>query len=163
LATELRGAPLPTITALLLVAAFALAVVPAVLARPTFRRLRTPLYLAGAAAGVALVVMGVREAWTFGPNWVEWTGLSFFCSTGAVLFSALPFAGGVWLLRRGASVHPVRSGILIGLASAGLGAIAEMWSCDINLPTHVISGHVLIPALILAGLGALAGWRWLRW
>jgi len=160
---EMQGPSLLAETVLLLVAAFAVVLVPIVLTRPDFRGLRVSLYVGAAAVLAAVGVMAFRGVWSIGPSWMAWSGLGLFCGTGAVLFSLVPFAGGIWLLRRGASVHPVRSGMLMGLASSALGSIAEMWSCDINAPLHVIPGHVLLPALILGSIGAWSGSRWLRW
>lgn len=163
LSQEVRGISLWAESALLLLAAFAMARAPALLARPAARPVRGAVIASSLALAAAVVVMSLRTAWNMGPSLLTWTGWNAFCGSGTILFSVIPFVGGIWVLRRGASVHPLRSGILMGLAAAALGAIAEMWSCDINEPTHVITGHAILPALILSGIGAWAGRRWLKW
>jgi hypothetical protein len=163
LAQEVRGMSLWAESAFLLLAAFAMAVAPARLSRPAARSVRSAVVISSLGLAAAVVVMGLRDSWNMGHSLLTWTGWGLFCGSGTILFSIIPFVGGIWVLRRGASVHPIRSGILLGLASGALGAIAEMWSCDINEPSHVISGHAILPGLILAAVGAWAGWRWLKW
>jgi hypothetical protein len=163
LARELRGPALLLETALLLLAAFAVAWGPAVLARPAAPRLRGMLALAGVAALGAAFAMALRQTWGIGPSWPAWSGVTLLCAAAATLFSLLPFAGGIALLKRGASVHPLRSGALLGFAAGALGAVAQTWVCDINAPAHVILGHAVLPGAALSALGAWAGHRWLRW
>ena len=163
LAQEIHGISLWAESAFLLFAAFAMAIAPIVLSRPATRSIRVAVIASSLGLAAALVVMALHAQWNMGHSLLTWTGWSLFCGSGTILFSLIPFAGGIWLLRRGASVHPIRSGVLLALAAGALGAIAEMWSCDINEPTHVITGHALLPGLILAGIGAWAGRRWLKW
>lgn len=162
-AQEVRGPGLWVESLLLLLAAFVTAAGPALLARPVAPRIREALAIASLATLSAVFVMALRQAWRIGPSWPAWTGLTLLCAGGVLLFGAIPFVGGIALLKRGASVRPEVSGALLGLAAAALGAVAQMWICDINAPSHVILGHAVLPGLALSALGAWAGHRWLRW
>ena len=50
--------------------------------------------------------------------------------------------------------------ILATLAAASLGAVATQFICPIDDPAHHLVSHFL-PVLLLSGVGALAGRRWL--
>jgi hypothetical protein len=92
----------------------------------------------------------MSEAWALRP------GLR--CFGVSLLFGAAPLVA-LLLARRGSDpVHPGALGAALG-AAGGLWAatLVDLW-CPVAFPLHVVLGHVL-PALLLAALGALAGAR----
>jgi hypothetical protein len=116
-------------------------------------------------AGVALLPPLLMLLWKLGCSasfhgmlvaWPERPGLR--CFGVSLLFGAVPLATFL-LARRGSDpVHPLSLGAALG-ASGGLWAatLVDLW-CPVAFPLHVVLGHVL-PALMLAAVGALAGSR----
>lgn len=71
-------------------------------------------------------------------------------------------AAALYVLRDGASVAPVRSGALAGLAAGGLAAATYALHCDEDAPQFFLTWYSLgIAVLVL--LGASVGSRLLRW
>lgn len=95
---------------------------------------------------------GMLEAWPTRP------GLR--CFGVSLAFGFVPLV--TFLLARRASdpVHPRGLGAALG-AAGGLWAatLVDLW-CPVGYPVHVLLGHVA-PALLLSGLGAIAGARFL--
>lgn len=86
----------------------------------------------------------------------------FFCLRAIPAIGLLPLAALLAALRRGASVHPARSGALAGLtAGAGAAAIYAL-HCTEDSPMFFLPWYTL-GILLVAGIGALAGRFWLRW
>jgi len=65
-------------------------------------------------------------------------------------------------MRAGAPLHPGLTGALAGAASAGLAALLYASSCPDDSPLFVATWYPLA-TLICAGVGALAGRRFLAW
>ncbi len=78
------------------------------------------------------------------------------------LFSLAPLAVTLSALRRGAPLRPALTGAVAGLLSAGLGATLYALHCPDDSPLFVATWYS-IGALVIAGLGAFAGSRVLRW
>ena len=151
------------VTALLLLVCATGETVLAILAVPGRRGsllgTRVGVVLLVAAAGVLLS----RAPWIGISPGLRWLGLGLFCTGRAVLVGVVPIAGGLWYLRRGASVHPGRSGAMLGLVGGLLGAFALQWSCDLVEAAHVLIWHILVPGMLLGLIGAWLGRHWLRW
>lgn len=79
-------------------------------------------------------------------------------ATTSLIPSALIFG----LLRRGASVHPLKAGSFAVLAATGLGCLVLRLSEANDSPSHLIDWHYL-PTLLFAAVGALIGRYLLRW
>ncbi|SEM63473.1 hypothetical protein SAMN04488103_101695 [Gemmobacter aquatilis] len=133
------------------------------LARPEARAgLRlAPLWL---ATGAALALLG----WAWAQTPADQMGAAIRGSTQAkclisiVLFSILPLAAGLALLRRGASTRPALSGAMLGLASSAGAATAYALHCTEDNPLFFITWYgAAILGVTLAG--ALLGARLLRW
>ena len=100
--------------------------------------------------GFSMLFPNMLQAWPTRPG-LRCFGFSLLL--GLVPLLALLFA------RRGADpVHPRTLGAALG-AAGGLWAatLVDLW-CPVAFPLHVVLGHVL-PALLLAALGAVAGAR----
>jgi hypothetical protein len=95
-------------------------------------------------------VGGMLDAWPARP------GLR--CFGVSLLFGVVPLATFSIARRASDPVHPRSLGAALG-ASGGLWAatLVDLW-CPVGSPLHVLLGHVL-PPLLLAALGALAGSR----
>ena len=92
----------------------------------------------------------MTEAWALRP------GLR--CFGVSLLFGTAPLVALLFARRGSDPVHPRTLGAALG-AAGGLWAatLVDLW-CPVAFPPHVALGHVL-PALLLAALGALAGAR----
>ncbi|MDF0600127.1 DUF1109 domain-containing protein [Psychromarinibacter sp. C21-152] len=76
---------------------------------------------------------------------------------------AMPIlAGLVYALRRGAPEHPRVCGALAGLAAGGLATTTYSLFCTEDSPLFYATWYSLA-ILVVAGLGAWAGKRYLRW
>ncbi|QPM88910.1 NrsF family protein [Pseudooceanicola algae] len=89
-------------------------------------------------------------------------GSIMVCLPSIPLLSLPILAGMIAALRRGAPVHPVRSGALAGLAAAGLAAAIYSTFCTEDTPLFYAVWYSTAIG-IATGIGALAGARWLRW
>ena len=115
-----------------------------------------PVVLAGAAI-VEMVVMPTYmwEHLVFGMNWQV-------CMVLIPILSAAPLIALLLALRRGATSHPVLAGASAGLLAAGMGATLYATHCQSDSPLFVAVWYV-ITTLIVTGVGALLGSRFLRW
>lgn len=77
-------------------------------------------------------------------------------------FSIAPLAAAVLAARHGASTRPVATGLVAGLAAAGLGATLYALNCDDDSPLFVALWYPLAVAIV-ASVGALLGRRLFVW
>ena len=87
---------------------------------------------------------------------------SMHCMRMVPLLAAPVLAGLIWAMRAGAPLHPGLTGALAGAASAGIAALLYASSCPDDSPLFVATWYP-IATLICAGVGALAGRRFLAW
>ena len=113
------------------------------------------LLAAGVAVELALLPRALWGTRLVGSNWRH-------CLMLIPLLSIAPLAALVAALRAGAPRYPALTGALAGAAAAGVSAIIYASNCTDNSPLFVASWYPLA-TLIVAGAGALAGQRWLRW
>ena len=125
----------------------------------TLGRARAWLVVVALLPPLLLLVWKVGSSAAF-PNmtqaWAARPGLR--CFGVSLLFGVVPLIAFL-IARRGSDpVHPRALGAALG-AAAGLWAatLVDLW-CPVGFPWHVLVGHVL-PALLLATLGAVAGAR----
>ena len=78
------------------------------------------------------------------------------------LLALPPLAALIYALREGAPANPALSGALAGAASAGLSAMIYATNCTDDSPLFVASWYP-IATLVVMGIGALAGRRFLAW
>lgn len=95
-----------------------------------------------------------REVWL--------TGQPLECVASIMLIAAPVMLAMMIALRAGAPRSPARLGAFAGLCAAGLAGALFGLSCSIDSPIYVATWYGLA-ALLLAGIGALAGRRWLAW
>jgi hypothetical protein len=110
--------------------------------------------LGGWAALLAALLLGggdpVARVLAFPVNWpCSYKILGFSLISGTALFVAL---------RRGASVEPLWTASLAGLAATAFGAVATQFVCPVDDPAHQLVGHVL-PVIVLAAIGTAVGVR----
>lgn len=115
-----------------------------------------PLLLAlGAMAELLLLP---REQW-----WPVARGQnSTWCLRIIPLLALAPLLATLWSLRQAAPLRPAAAGAVAGLMSAGIGGALYALHCPDDSPLFVAIWYVLATALV-AALGALLGFRWLRW
>lgn len=116
-----------------------------------------PLLVAGA---VALEFAALpRAGWGAA---VRGSGSAVYCLT-LVPLMALPLLGAsLWALAGGASTRPGLSGMLAGIASGGVAAGIYAFHCIEDTPAFYLTWYGL-GILAVAGVGAVAGPRVLRW
>jgi hypothetical protein len=66
-------------------------------------------------------------------------------------------------IRQGASLDPLKSGVMIGLASVGAGGVAITLHCGSTNGMHILMWHFLTPFVAMVLLGMLIGNKILRW
>jgi len=113
------------------------------------------LLLAAAAIELALLPPDRWVAAAIGSN-------ARVCLTAVPLMAVPILAGAVYALRSGAPVHPVMTGIVAGLLSAGAAAALYAMHCTDDSPLFVAVWYASATGIV-AMLGALAGWLCLRW
>lgn len=112
------------------------------------------------AAGLVWQRLAALQGAAIWPEMLGQTAASCLVSiTGLAL---LPIAAGLVWLRRGAPVHPVGAGALLGLASGAGIAAGYALHCTEDSPLFFVTWYGLGIALA-GGVGALAGHRLLRW
>ena len=119
--------------------------------------LLVPVALLAVAVGVeiATVPSGLWLRKGIGTNW-------WHCLTLVPLLSLPPLAALIFALREGAPRHPALTGALAGLAAAGAAATIYATNCTDDSPLFVATWYPRATGAV-AGLGALAGRRWLQW
>ena len=127
------------------------------LARPSIWPILAVVALLAAALLVELLI-SPSSTWSeklVGTN-------SVICLTAIPLLSLAPLAAFMIALRSGAPTAPVRTGAMVGLASAALGATLYALHCFDDSPLFVATWYGAA-ALIMTGIGAILGARFLRW
>jgi hypothetical protein len=119
--------------------------------------LLAPVALLAAAVAVELATVP-SDLWMrklIGRNW-------WHCLSLVPLFSLPPLAALILALREGAPRYPALTGALAGLTAAGVSATIYATNCNDDSPLFVATWYPLATAAV-AGLGALAGRKWLAW
>lgn len=150
----------PTVTLLLAGAALGLA---ARLARPGAAASGWGLALLAAPLAAILfsaVELSVLPATAWSAAWLGENALVCLVAIPALAMPTL--AGLIHALRRGAPLRPPIAGAVAGLAAAGLAGSLYATYCPDDSPLFVATWYTGAAA-ITAGIGALAGKRWLRW
>ena len=133
------------------------------LARPDARSgalalfLFAPLILLAVAVAVELMVVP-SDQWLqrlIGQNML-------YCTTMIPMMATPILAALIFAMRAGAPQHPGWTGALAGAASAGIAAFLYATHCPDDSPLFVATWYP-IATLVCAGVGALAGWRYLVW
>ncbi|MFD0979315.1 NrsF family protein [Tropicimonas aquimaris] len=134
-------------------------------------RASRPAAPSGAASKVIWAVpatVAALFAWSFattaaGQRLADFVGHSIHVCLPSITVLSLPILAGLLTgLRKGAPVNPVRCGALAGLASAGLATAIYSLFCTEDTPLFYGIWYSL-GILIVAGLGAILGNRFLRW
>jgi hypothetical protein len=116
-----------------------------------------PLVLLAAAVAVELMVTPSNE-WT-----TRLVGHNMrYCTTMIPMMAAPILAALIAALRSGAPQRPGWTGALAGAASAGIAAFLYASHCPDDSPLFVATWYPLA-TLVCAGVGALAGRRFLAW
>lgn len=84
------------------------------------------------------------------------------CLFSVPILALLPMGALFWSLRAGAPRNPVASGAIAGLAAGGVGAAAYSLHCPHDEVMYFFSGYGTAIAVTTA-IGALIGWKALRW
>lgn len=119
--------------------------------------LAVPAVLVLAAIGVELATVP-QSAWmarAVGQN-------SMVCLETVPVLALGPLAALLFALRRGAPKSPAKAGALAGLLAGAIGAFLYAAHCPDDSPLFIAIWYTLAIALV-TGVGALAGWRLLRW
>lgn len=112
---------------------------------------------------VAMAMVGAALVWPDGDRLAQFLGYSIHVCLPSIPALSLPLlAGALVVLRRGAPVRPGRSGALAGLVAGGFGAAVYSTFCTEDSPLFYVPWYGT-GILLAAGIGALAGRRWLRW
>jgi hypothetical protein len=119
--------------------------------------LLAPLILLAAAVVAELAVVPQSEwlARLIGNN-------AMHCTMMIPMLAAPLLAAFIIAMRAGAPLHPGLTGALAGAASAGVAALLYATNCPDDSPLFVATWYPLA-TLICAGVGALAGRRFLTW
>jgi hypothetical protein len=119
--------------------------------------LGTPFLLLGAAVGAELFLVPPSMWGTkmIGIN-------SLHCLALVPLLSIAPLFALIYAMRSGAPRHPILSGALAGAAAAGVAATLYAANCPDDSPLFVATWYPLA-TLIVVVVGAVAGYRLLRW
>ena len=129
--------------------------------RSMLRRPRTLLVAAALLSVVGFLVwkVGFSSVYDLAGRWPDRAG--FKCLRLGIATGALPLFAALVAWRRTDPLTPAATGAAFG-AGAGLGSavLVDLW-CPVAYLPHLLLGHVL-PIVVLAGLGALFGWRILR-
>jgi hypothetical protein len=129
--------------------------------RSTLRRPPVVVLSVAVLATVAFVGWryGVSSLFGLADQWPTRPGLR--CMALSIMTGALPLFAALVAWRRTDPITPAMTGAAFG-AGAGLGSavLVDLW-CPVSYMPHLLLGHVL-PIAVLAGVGALVGWRFLR-
>jgi hypothetical protein len=130
---------------------------PEVTARTMLAWLMAPVALLAVAVAVEMATVP-SDLWMrkiIGRNW-------FHCLSLVPIYALPPLAALILALREGAPRYPALTGALAGLAAAGLSATIYATNCNDDSPLFVATWYPLATGMV-AGIGALAGRRWLAW
>jgi hypothetical protein len=130
---------------------------PEIEARTLLLWLLAPVALLVVAVAVELATVP-SDLWLrklVGRNW-------YHCLSLVPVFSLPPLAAMILALREGAPRYPALTGALAGLSAAGVSATIYATNCTDDSPLFVATWYPLASGAV-AGLGALAGRRWLAW
>lgn len=123
---------------------------------PAIALLAAPALLAMAVLGEYLSVEpAARVMKLVGTTWAS-------CLTFIPLLSAPILIGALVALRHGAPTRPALTGAVAGLLASGFGATIYAAYCVEDSAFFLATWYTLAMAIV-AGVGALAGARWLRW
>lgn len=115
-----------------------------------------PVFLTGLAGLAFMVTLP-------GDRMAEFLGSSIVTCLSSIPMLSVPILAGLLLgLRRGAPEHPARCGAVAGLVAGGAGAALYSLYCTEDSPLFYGTWYALAIAAV-AGLGAVAGRRLLRW
>lgn len=156
----------PTLAKWLLPLAVALVALSAALARSRPEARTPPLARWGLVTLALTAVAGFGLSLGAVPR-SDWAASAMghtarFCMVAIPVMALAPLAALIVVLRRGASTAPARSGALAGLAAGGAAATIYAMHCREDAPLFFMLWYGL-GILASAGLGALAGRRWLSW
>lgn len=126
---------------------------------------RTPVvWMSAAVGGIALLWYVLAAMQT--PSDLLWPTMRGStigrCLVSITVLSIIPLLAALWWLRDGASISPMRSGALAGLAISGVTAAFYSMSCNEDAPLFFLLWYSLAMILV-ASLGAVLGKRMLRW
>jgi hypothetical protein len=85
------------------------------------------------------------------------------CTEAILALGVAPSALLFLQIRRRATTSPAWTGALIGATTSLFASTALSLHCPNDDPVHLLTWHLLLPLMIAAVLGSLAGRRWLRW
>lgn len=150
-------------TLLPLIAAILAAGIALALVHPDQRPTGRMLGLGGFGAILALVFVSMSGA-AGGETLLSALFVpSLFTCLATIPMLAVPIlAATLWALSAGAPLQPTRAGAVAGLAVGGLAAAIYSFYCDQDAVLFYLPAYGLA-ILLVAGLGALAGRRFLRW
>jgi hypothetical protein len=97
-------------------------------------------------------------AWLEVMNDTAQTGVHTSCAVMSVVYAAGPLAAFFALRRSRDPASPRQSGAALGAVAGAWGAVVHFPFCQCTSPLHVALGHV-VPVIVLAALGAIAGDR----
>ncbi|WP_349367788.1 NrsF family protein [Salinarimonas sp.] len=112
------------------------------------------------ASTLVAVELAHRPLATWGAAWLGDNAL--VCLTAIPTLAAPLLAAAILLLRHEAPTRPRLAGAVAGLASAAAGASLYAFHCQDDSALFVATWYTLA-ILGVAGIGAIAGHRWLRW
>lgn len=84
------------------------------------------------------------------------------CLRSVLMLAAVPLAGLLWFLGGGACLRPALTGAVAGFGAGAAGAAIYSMACDQDSVLFVVPIYGLA-VLIVAFIGAMAGWSTLRW
>lgn len=93
-------------------------------------------------------------------------GLAILGSRCAMVAMIVGAVTGVFVtrkIRQGASMHPLWSGVVLGLAAVGAGGVAITLHCASQNGMHILIWHFLLPLVVMAMAGSFVGRKLLRW
>lgn len=144
------------------------AALPALIALPALwqpQTRRVPLLRVSAFVGLAALVwlLATGMATPASDLLTTWRGSSrAVCLISIVLTSLLPLGAAIFILRDGASAAPMLCGASAGLVIGGLATSIYALHCVEDAPLFFLTWYSLA-ILIVTGIGALAGAKFLRW
>lgn len=129
---------------------------------PGFRNTKLTLLTAALFAGWILLL--ISRATT--PDLQETQSVLFLkgiaCSYEIFLMSLIPLAVIFFILKRGASVHPLRSGIMAAASATMMGTLVLQVLCQSSSSVHILAFH-FGAILLVSMIGAFSGTFFLRW